>query len=142
MSNWSDVKPDGAAEKVGPHGVKVGDVFVETWGYDQTNIDYYEVVRLMPQSVELVHIPHKTVGEGEALRLTPDVGTRHEPRKFNYGVVDTNKRRGRMFVKRVFWSGDADDGGPAIRVSSFSNGYLWNGTSTHFDTIAAGYPGH
>ena len=27
--------------------VKVGDVFVSSWGYDQTNVDYYEVVDLV-----------------------------------------------------------------------------------------------
>lgn len=30
-----------------PHGIKVGDVFSATWGYDQTNIDYYEVTELV-----------------------------------------------------------------------------------------------
>lgn len=29
-----------------PHGLKVGDVLRSSWGYDQTNIDYYEVVEL------------------------------------------------------------------------------------------------
>lgn len=29
-----------------PHDVKVGDVFRCSWGYDQTNIDYYQVVEL------------------------------------------------------------------------------------------------
>lgn len=30
-----------------PVGLKVGDVLVASWGYDQTNIDFYEVVRLV-----------------------------------------------------------------------------------------------
>lgn len=29
-----------------PHSLKVGDVLRSSWGYDQTNIDYYEVVGL------------------------------------------------------------------------------------------------
>jgi hypothetical protein len=29
------------------HDVKVGDIFRSSWGYDQTNIDYYQVVRLI-----------------------------------------------------------------------------------------------
>jgi hypothetical protein len=28
------------------HGVEVGDVFRSSWGYDQTNIDYYEVISI------------------------------------------------------------------------------------------------
>ena len=33
-------------EKVNKYGVKVGDVFYESWGYGQTNIDFWQVVRL------------------------------------------------------------------------------------------------
>lgn len=28
--------------------VKVGDIFTYSWGYDQTNVDYYEVVGVTP----------------------------------------------------------------------------------------------
>lgn len=31
------------------HDVKVGDIFRSSWGYDQTNIDYYQVVALIGQ---------------------------------------------------------------------------------------------
>ena len=31
---------------VNKYGVKVGDVFYSTWGYEQTNIDFYQVVAL------------------------------------------------------------------------------------------------
>jgi hypothetical protein len=30
-----------------PHGLKLGDVLMNSWGYDQTNIDYYEVTKLV-----------------------------------------------------------------------------------------------
>lgn len=32
------------AEASANHGVKVNDVFRSSWGYDQTNIDYYQVI--------------------------------------------------------------------------------------------------
>lgn len=28
------------------HAIKVGDLFVRSWGYDQTNVDFYQVVRV------------------------------------------------------------------------------------------------
>jgi len=34
------------AERNAPHDLKVGDVLRSSWGYDQTNIDYYEVVQV------------------------------------------------------------------------------------------------
>lgn len=40
-----------------PHGLKVGDVLVSSWGYDQTNIDFYQVVALVgKRSVSLREI--------------------------------------------------------------------------------------
>ena len=34
-----------AAKRAQPHGLQVGDVLRSSWGYDQTNVDYYEVTR-------------------------------------------------------------------------------------------------
>lgn len=33
-------------EAVNKYGVKVGDIFVSSWGYDQTNVDFYQVIAL------------------------------------------------------------------------------------------------
>jgi hypothetical protein len=41
--------------------VEVGDVFVSTWGYDQTNVDYYQVVAVSGQMATVRAIK----GEGE-----------------------------------------------------------------------------
>jgi len=35
-----------AARRDAPHGLAVGDVLVASWGYEQTNVDFYQVVRL------------------------------------------------------------------------------------------------
>jgi hypothetical protein len=35
------------------HTLKVGDVLRNSWGYDQTNIDYFEVTRVIGKSVEI-----------------------------------------------------------------------------------------
>jgi hypothetical protein len=34
--------------------VKVGDIFVASWGWDQTNIDFYKVVRLIGKTMALL----------------------------------------------------------------------------------------
>lgn len=38
------------AEKVNKYGVKVGDIFSASWGYDQTNVDFFQVVALVGES--------------------------------------------------------------------------------------------
>lgn len=42
----AEEKPVKKAKKVNKFGVKVGDVFFESWGYEQTNIDFWQVVEL------------------------------------------------------------------------------------------------
>lgn len=55
------------AQKALPHGLQIGDVLVSSWGYDQTNIDYYEVTRLVgKQSVEIRQI-EKLLQEKEGM---------------------------------------------------------------------------
>jgi hypothetical protein len=38
------------------HNVKLGDIFCCSWGYDQTNVDYYEVTKVMGSMVEVREI--------------------------------------------------------------------------------------
>ena len=45
------------AERLKPHSLKVGDIMVCSWGYDQTNVNFYKVKRLVGKSmVELIGI--------------------------------------------------------------------------------------
>lgn len=38
---------DKSAARAKPHGLAVGDVLRSVWGYDQTNVDYYQVTKLI-----------------------------------------------------------------------------------------------
>lgn len=42
--------------------MKVGDIFKSTWGYEQTNVDFYVVTRITPKMVELQECGSKRVG--------------------------------------------------------------------------------
>ncbi|MDR0576110.1 MAG: hypothetical protein LBI87_00860 [Candidatus Accumulibacter sp.] len=45
------------------HNLNVGDVLMASWGYEQTNIDYYEVTRLVGRhSVEIREIARQSQG--------------------------------------------------------------------------------
>ncbi len=46
-----------ATEKANKYGVKVGDVFYLNWGYEQTNVDFFQVVALVGEaSVRVRHV--------------------------------------------------------------------------------------
>lgn len=46
------------------HDVKVGDIFKSSWGYDQTNIDFYEVIAVTGKSVTVSEICQQSEGNG------------------------------------------------------------------------------
>ncbi len=117
------------------HGVKVGDVFVESWGYDQTNVDFYQVTRAMPKSVEIRAIHGKTVGDGHSTRVVADVDNFIEDK--GYGAV----RYGTAKVKRVSTFTFNGKETVSLHMTSYSNAYLEVPESSHFDTLAAGYAG-
>lgn len=43
------------------HDYKVGDILYSSWGYDQTNIDFYEVVGVTSKSIKIRKVANKTV---------------------------------------------------------------------------------
>ena len=55
-----EAKPEPKAEAVNKYGVKVGDIFRATWGYEQTNNDFFQVVALVGETsvrVREVYLP-------------------------------------------------------------------------------------
>ena len=46
------------------HGVKVGDVFRSSWGYDQTNVDYYQIISVSGKSATLCKIAQLSEADG------------------------------------------------------------------------------
>lgn len=51
MDGWAEYKASSKASAkaalAAPHGLKVDDVLVCMWGYDQTNVDYFQIVELV-----------------------------------------------------------------------------------------------
>lgn len=57
------------------HDIKVGDIFYTMWGYDQTNIDFYEVVAVRGSRIDLKELHQQYVGhEGNYDSVVPATG--------------------------------------------------------------------
>ena len=69
--------------------LQVGDVFCASWGYDQTNIDFYEVVKVTATGVRLEAINSRVVqvGPGTMDQVEPVLGT-GDPTKAFFRKVD------------------------------------------------------
>lgn len=92
---------------------KVGDILSSSWGYDQTNVDFYKVVGLTAKSVKIVKVGQSIVEQtgwaSENVVADPDI-VLSEPvtRRFN----------------------PARDG-YGVRVSDYAWAYLWDGRPKH-----------
>ena len=102
----SDVaKAERKAERARSHDVKVGDIFRCSWGYDQTNIDYYEVTRV--------------IGE-RMVEITPIAQEREETHYMQGECVPVpGKYTGDPQRKKV----QMYSSGPSIRIASYASAY-------------------
>ena len=82
--------------------VAIGDIFEDNWGYNQTNIDYYEVVGISKTGRVKLHRILNTYPEGRSapnVPVSPVPGafsTRHEPT--GYKVVSESDMDGNLWV--------------------------------------------
>ena len=91
---------------------KVGDIFVSSWGYDQTNIDFYEVVKATKATVTVRAIGKRVVADKGSQTLVEAV------------PGDFLEHRNEPQVKRPRACGSY---GWAITISSCQTGFPWNG---------------
>lgn len=94
-----------------PEEPVVGDILYSNWGYDQTNIDYYQIIKATPKQVVIRQLLKKVVGKTRASeKVVPLKG------KFD--------SRGKTLRRkwRPGWNG-----GIAVSINSYSGAYSWDG---------------
>lgn len=117
---------------------KVGDILRCSWGYDQTNIDFYKVVAVVGKaSVRIRKLGCKRVGGdvGYDLVVPSDVFLVDPPsykaQDPGYGPEGT--------LHRIQKTGSSDTERYSVKISSYSWAYPWDGKPEH--ETASGY-GH
>jgi len=62
IMKWEEMKAERKAQrKTELLDVKVGDLFVSSWGYEQTNVDFYQCVEVKGKTFTLAQIASRTV---------------------------------------------------------------------------------
>lgn len=110
------------------HRLEVGDILHTSWGYDQTNATFYQVVAVNGKTqVTLSQIGKRLSDDGTGAVPVPEK---------HYTYPEWHSRSGRRdLFRRKVHDGDG--------VSS--NSYMWAGRwdgRPKFDSILLGYPGH
>ena len=86
--------------------VNVGDIFASYWGYEQSNVDYYQVIAVNGQMVDVREISGNYEGNG-----LPDQG--------NCVPVPDSFKGDKVLRKRIKVYGE----NPCFRVASYANAY-------------------
>jgi hypothetical protein len=99
------------------HTLKVGDVLSSSWGYEQTNVTFYQVTRVTPSSVELGVVRSVETSDGPLTMTGTKTPLRGE-------FVNGNR-----WLKRVSASGQ-------VKLSSCEYAHLWDGKPQRFSSYA------
>ena len=102
-----------AKAKAFEHALKVDDILYTSWGYDQTNIDFYQVTKLVgKKSVRLSRIASRIV----------ETENDHPSSNYVVAAKDSFIRKDEQnMLKRV-------QEGNSIRIESYSHATPWDGT--------------
>lgn len=130
-------KPDEIAADPQP-----GDIYEGSWGYDQTNAEFWQVVKRTPGTVTLRQLSmiviDGRVGPSENFRIESKGWTNTPDGESFYDTTGA-------FVEKLCKLGRGhyalDGVGRSLKMKSYYNVYPWDG-QTAWDTIAAGQPGH
>jgi hypothetical protein len=88
----------------------VGQVLCSTWGWDQTNCNFYKVLRVLGKMIEIVEVEHvETAG----------------PHGWMFGTCVPNvaNKIGFPMRKKI----KAGWRGYAVKIASYASAYPWNG---------------
>ena len=97
--------------------MKQGDIFVSSWGYDQTNVDFHEVVKVAAKTVTLIPIERKVQLKG-FMRYT--------------AMPIRGSGKGKAFRRRVIDCFDV----PGCRITSYATARLWDGKAREGSSYA------
>lgn len=106
------------------HNLKTGDVLYSSWGYDQTNIEFFKVIRVTACTVTVKALKSRAVsGDGWIGDVVP---TEEFNETYPLWWGKTSK------TCRVINWGDGD----RIRVHECATARVWDGQPKHFTDYA------
>ena len=108
-------KAERKAEQSKPHTLQVGDILYSSWGYDQTNVNFFKVKRLIAKTmVELVEVASQHVEDsGESHGMADQVVAVPE---IELGETFKRKASARNYVKiNSVYGASPWDGAPKYR---------------------------
>ncbi|MGL4968351.1 MAG: hypothetical protein ACRC67_44470 [Inquilinus sp.] len=102
------MKAERKAERLKPHRLQLGHVLYSLWGYEQTNVNFYQVTRLIGRNTVELRELHQLIQDGQHWATGKAM-----PRLDDF--------QGEPFVRRV------DGATQTVRISSYRSARVWDG---------------
>jgi len=103
--------------------IKIGDIFVNEWGYDQTNVNFFQVVRKTKKTIVVRSI--ESIKDYNSQSMT------------GKAIPNRNKFIGEEIRKIPYEYTKTDHCLKGIYVSfEYGCGHLWNGKPCNYSTYA------
>lgn len=107
LMSTHDAKEARKVTRTAPHSLKLGDILYSSWGYDQTNIDFYQVTRIVGAHTVEIRAISSSIDHGEQgsdyVKAVKDSFTNEKP-----------------MIKRV-----RDN--TTINLNSYASAWIWDG---------------
>ena len=124
-------KPSAVPPVENEFGVKVGDLFVASWGYDQTNNDYFQVIALCGKSSVRVREVHPEIVSSSPVSPMSEDRVVAVPKEIlppaDHSIFIKDQTRGDLKRLKSYTKNPKDC--PQFAVASFANAYKVNGST-------------
>lgn len=122
-------------EKVNKYGVKVGDLFSASWGYDQTQVDFFQVVALVGEtSVRVREVYPRMIDEKPTCSMAADrtyeITTELLPAATSSVFIKDQENGDIKRIKPGYYQNpDEANANCYFNLSSFANAHKCNGST-------------
>lgn len=131
-------KPAAKPEKVNKYGVKVGDLFVASWGWEQTNLDYYQVTEIIgSEYVMIIQVIPEFVKEEYCTGMSRDLTVKDPDGKmlkkypgYTIGIKDNDKGAKR----KISNYGTAENPSLWIKIDNCISARKMSGDTTYYES--------
>jgi hypothetical protein len=112
---------------------KIGDILSASWGYDQTNVDFYQVVAVTAASVKIRAILSRVVeATDHAVQVVAIPDAFDDAKSARRGSKDAKPLTKRAKIA-------ADKSGYSVKISDYATADLWDGKPEFQTGGAAGH---
>jgi len=118
-----------------PHTLKEGDILYCSWGYDQTQVDFFKVKEVIgKRKIKIVGLSTNAVSDGFHDKATPcDSGGNHWTRKQYYCHEDKKWKTKDIELLKLASSDNS------VRITSYAYAYKWDGKPKYQTNSMAGH---